>query len=431
MIAPARRAALDALLQIDAEPLDLGAAIAAGRLTLEDHRDGALLLELVAGTLRMRAALDYQLASRVNRPLERLDAAVLNILRLSAFQLLYMSRLPASAVINDAVELTRRSGKSSAAGFSNAVLRAVSRDRERLSWPPREDGLEHLSVVHSHPRWLVERWIDQYGLGAAESWLTFNNQPAPLCLAVNRRLLTRDALAEELAADGVSTQPTARAAYGLQVLDGRALSTRAFREGRFVVQDEASQLIGELASPPIGATVLDVCASPGGKTLALSASVGPSGQVIASDVRPHRVRLLSQTLARCRVENARVVHVAAEGMLPFAASRFDQVLVDAPCSGLGTIRRDPDIRWRRTPEDLRRFAAAQVRLLERAADLVAPGGSVVYSTCSSEPEENEAVVDAFLAGHPAFTRERVHQTLPFRDQLEAFFGTVLRRSTIG
>ena len=186
MIAPARRAAVDALALVDAGDLDLGAAVARIRPTLSDERDRALLLELVAGTLRMRVALDYQLASRANRPLARLDAAVLRILRLSAFQLIYMSRLPASAVINDAVEMTRRSGKSSAAGFANAVLRKLSKDREALSWPPRDPLIDHLSIVHSHPRWLVERWLTRYGEEAAESWLRFNNQPAPLCLAVRR-----------------------------------------------------------------------------------------------------------------------------------------------------------------------------------------------------------------------------------------------------
>lgn len=427
MIAPARRAATDALALIDNGELDLGAAVARVRVTLDDERDGALLLELVAGTLRMRAAIDHQLASRVKRPLARLDAALLNILRLGAFQVMYMSRLPASAIINDAVELTRRAGKSSAAGLTNAVLRAVSRDLEKLSWPPREDLLDHLSVVHSHPRWLVERWVARHGASEAESWLVFNNQPAPLCLAVNRRLLTREALAEELASDGVMTQPTGRAAYGLEVTSGRALGTRAFREGRFVVQDEASQLIGELASPAPGARVLDLCASPGGKTLALSASVGPTGHVIASDVRSHRVRLLLKTVERCRLDNTRVVHVAAAGALPFAPSQFDQVLIDAPCSGLGTVRRDPDIRWRRSPEDLASFKANQRALLDRAADLVRTGGTLVYSTCSSEPEENQDVVAGFLRDQPDFIQEQVHQTLPFRDGLEAFFGAVLKR----
>jgi len=415
---------------IDAGDLDMGSAIARARAGLHDERDRALLREIVTGTLRMQGAIDYQLAARIKRPIGKLDAAVLRVLRMGAFQLIYLSRQPASAVINDAVELTRRSGKSSAAGLTNAVLRAVSRDRDTLAWPPPTEVLEHLSIVHSHPAWLVERWLGRYGTEATESWLTFNNAPAAMCVAVNRHITTRDALARELEEAGVKTEPTARATNGLRVVEGQPLNTAAFVEGRFVVQDEASQLIGELASPAPGATVLDLCASPGGKTLAVSADVGATGMVIASDVRPQRVRLLATTLARCRVANTRVVHVPAEGPLPFQPEGFDLVLIDAPCSGLGTVRRDPDIRWRRLPEDLSRFAGAQRELVARAADLVTPGGRLLYATCSSEPEENEDVVASFLRERPEFTQERVHQTLPFRDQLEAFYAAVLRRTPV-
>ena len=427
MIAPARRAALDALKQIDESDVDMGAAIAAVRATLSDPRDHALLLELVSGTLRMRAAIDYQLSLRVTRPLAKLDAAVLRILRVSAFQLIYLSRLPASAVINDAVELTRRSGKSSASGLANAVLRAVSRDRETLTWPPATDP-DHLAIVHSHPRWLVDRWIARYGAEDAAAWLAFDNQPAALCLAANRHLTTREALAEELLSDGVTTAPTLRAINGLTVVDGRALNTRAFREGRCIVQDEASQLIGELAAQAARGRILDLCASPGGKTLALSAAAGAHGVVLATDVRASRIRLLAKTLTRCRVPNARVIHLS-DGPLPFRDATFDLVLIDAPCSGLGTVRRDPDIRWRRLPADLPRFAAAQLALLTNAAGLVKPGGTMVYSTCSSEPEENADVVASFLAARPDFAQKRSHQTLPFRDHLEAFFAVVLARTS--
>ncbi|HYB96658.1 MAG TPA: 16S rRNA (cytosine(967)-C(5))-methyltransferase RsmB [Vicinamibacterales bacterium] len=425
MIAPARMAAIDALRLIDDEGVDLGAAVARGRERLADERDHALLLELVSGTLRMRAALDYQLGQRVKRPLPRLDAAVLRVLRLSAFQLLYLSRLPASAVINDAVELTRRSGKSSASGLCNAVLRALSRDRDQLTWPPRDSRLEYLSVVHSHPVWLVQRWLERYGDAETERWLQFNNVPAAMCLAVNRRMTDRDALATELAAAGITTQPTARASSGLLVTDGRPLRMAAFAEGRFVVQDEASQLIGELAAGYRGTVTLDLCASPGGKTLALSAT---AARVVACDVRSARIRLLQRTLSRCRVDNARIVHVAADGALPFRPETFDTVLIDAPCSGLGTVRRDPDIRWKRAPQDLHQFAQAQLALVHRAADLVARGGTLIYATCSSEPEENQDVVAAFRGDRLDFAEERVHQTLPFRDDLEAFFGAVLRRA---
>lgn len=428
MIAPARRVAVDALRLIDEEGLDLGAAVARVRAQLSDERDRALLLELVNGTLRMRGAVDYQLASRVKRPLPKLDPAVLVILRMSAFQLLYLSKLPASAIINDAVELTRRAGKTSAAGFTNGVLRTLARERETLAWPSRDRLNEHLAVVHSHPQWLVDRWLTRYGEQSTEQWLRFNNQPALMCLATNQWLGDRDALAHELAAAQVTTTPTSRAAQGLYVTEGRVLSTKAFEEGRFVIQDEASQLIGELAAPPAGGSALDLCASPGGKTLALSAAVGPSGSVTACDVRPSRVRVLKKTVTRCRVENVRILQVPADGPLPFAPATFDTVLIDAPCSGLGTVRRDPDIRWKRVPDDLERFAVAQRELLERAAHLVKRDGTLVYATCSSEPEENDAVVEAFLARHADFTLRRRHQTLPFQDQLEAFFGAVLARS---
>jgi 16S rRNA (cytosine967-C5)-methyltransferase len=168
----------------------------------------------------MQAALDFQLSLRVKRPLSKLDAAVLRVLRMSAFQLIYLSRLPASAVINDAVELTRRSGKSSAAGLTNAVLRALARDRESLSWPTRDNLLEYFAVVHSHPGWIVKRWLDRYGERSTEAWLAFNNEPAAMCLAVNRHLTTRASLAQELAEAGVETAPTERAAHGLRVIRG-------------------------------------------------------------------------------------------------------------------------------------------------------------------------------------------------------------------
>ena len=420
MIAPARLAAIDALRAIDEQPIDLGEAIAQARQGLRDERDRALLLELVTGTLRMRAALDYQIAQRSSRTIEKLDAAVLRVLRLSAFQLLYLSKLPASAVINDAVELTRRGGKSSAAGMVNAVLRKLSRERDQLQWP------DDLAVVHSHPRWLVDRWLARHGGDNTAKWLQFNNQAPSLCLAVNRTLTTREQLARELADAGVTTEPTARATHGLRVIEGHPLNLDAFKEGRFIVQDEASQLIAELVGVTENASVLDLCASPGGKTVALSAAAGSSGSVVACDVRPHRVRLLSRTVARCRLANTRVVQVAADGTLPFRAASFDAILIDAPCSGLGTVRRDPDIKWRRVPADLERFAAAQRALLERAGALVKPGGTIVYSTCSSEPEENAQVVESFLHSGAPFRLERTHETLPFRDGLEAFYGAVLR-----
>jgi 16S rRNA (cytosine967-C5)-methyltransferase len=436
MIALARRAALDALRQVDEERLDLGEAVQQARKGLDDERDRALLLEIVTGTLRMRAAIDYQLSLRLSRPLAKVDAIVRDILRMSAFQLMYLTRTPSSAIINDAVDLTRRGGKTSATGLVNAVLRGLNRDRQKLTWPARPDAADaralagYLGIVHSHPEWLIARWIRRHGVEATERWLAFNNQAPAVCLVPNRTLASREALEEELKADGVETERASRATHGLHVVSGPALATRAFREGRCLVQDEASQLIGELVSAARGERVLDLCASPGGKTVGIAADVGATGLVLASDVRRHRMRVLGDTLTRCRIARARVVQVPPTGALPFADASFDRVFIDAPCSGLGTVRRDPDIRWRVAEADLGALARTQRELLERTSALVRPGGSLIYSTCSSEPEENEDVVSAFVAAHPEFTVARTHQTLPFRDGLEAFFGAVLVKRTL-
>lgn len=455
-IAPARGAALSVLRAVSDARGDLGEAIARARETLSDERDRALATEIALGTLRHRSALDYQIATRVSRPLAKMDAVVVDILRIAAFQLLHLARVPPAAIVNDAVAETRRAGKSSAAGLVNAVLRRLARERDALSWPPapartetvaeREQLVEHLAIVCSHPAWLVDRWLDRYGRDATERWLAFNNTPPALTLAVNLGRADRPTVLAALRADGVETAFTTHSPIGLAVVHGRALDVPAFLDGLCVVQDEASQIVPLLVEARPGQRVLDACAAPGGKTMALAAQAATNGAVVACDVRARRVRLLARTIARTRLRRTWPVHVAAEGAWPFRDAVFDRVLVDAPCSGLGTLRRDPDIRWRRAPADLPRLADAQLALLARLAPLVAAGGRLVYSTCSSEPEEDEDVVRRFLAGHPAFavrpidrvedlpasvkamsTEEGFLRTLPHRDGLEAFFGAVMER----
>jgi len=431
MIAPARGAAYEALLAHEAKGAELPGAMAAARRALSDPRDQTLFTELVTGTIRMRGAIDHQLALRCSRPLPGLDAAVLTSLRLGAFQLLYLDRVPPSAAVNDAVALTRRGGKSSAAGMVNAVLRALARDRGSLVWPEPPEVAEAtaLAIRHSHPEWLVERWLSRYGPERTRAWLAFNNEAPRLCLAVNRLKGTRDQLAARLRDEGVLTSPTSRARHGLIVTSGPALGTAAFNDGWFVVQDEASQLITELGSVAPGQRVLDLCAAPGGKTLALVARASPGGRVVACDVRPRRVRLLRSTLTRAGVATqVPVIRVALTGTLPFLPGAFDTVLVDAPCSGLGTLRRDPDIRWGRSATDLPRLVAGQQALLARASVLVKPGGELIYSTCSSEPDENEGVVAAFLEGAPTYRLRDEHRTSPPDDGLEAFYGAVIARN---
>lgn len=435
MIAPARQAAYDVLRAVELSRTDLGSALARHRGRLGDERDRALAGEIATGTLRWQGAYDRVIEEFARRPLRKLDPEVVIILRLSIFQLLELDRIPASAAVKDAVDLTGKVGKRSAAGLVNAVLRRVSRERERLPLPPRptdpqeRDGaLAYLAITLSHPRWLVGRWFDRYGFAATERWARFNNTPAPLTLRVNTLKVSREDVRAQLLEYGVRTRATSRAPDGLIVEEGNPLLTPVGESGLFVVQDEASQLVGAFAGARPDERVWDACASPGGKTITMSAAMHGRGLIIASDVRNRRVALLHETIQRAGASNVRVVQANASAELPFGPV-FDRVLLDAPCSGLGTLRRDPDIKWRRAESELSVLSDAQLRMLEQAASVVKPHGRVIYATCSSEPEENDGVIERFLASHPQFAREGdVFRTDPPNDALEAFFAAMLVRA---
>jgi len=448
MPAPARIAAFHALRAVTEGHADLPAALALSRQTLSDERDRALAAEIVTGTERWQRSLDVLVEHFARRPVATIDRDVLCILRLSLYQLLHLDRVPASAAVDDAVDLARYARKTSAAGFVNAVLRATLRQRQRLPLPgrpgsatDREAALAYLGITHSHPDWLVARWLDRYGFEAAERWVRFNNETPRLTLCVNTLRSRREDVAAALAGAGVETEPTPYAPDGLIVISGNPL--RAPADGSFFVQDEASQLVSHAVAARRGDRILDLCASPGGKTVAMAADMRDTGLLVACDVRPRRVNLLRQTVRASGAASVRLVRVPAAGGLPFQR-RFDRVLVDAPCSGLGTIRRDPDIRWRRAERDLHGFAQQQLTLLRRAAAVVDTGGRLVYATCSSEPEENEHVVDTFLSEHPDFTlldlrdenpaaiaplldARGMLRTLPFAHGLEAFFAAAVER----
>jgi 16S rRNA (cytosine967-C5)-methyltransferase len=451
MTAPARTAAYRALRAILARTQDLPAALAQSRRTLEDERDRGLAAEIVTGTLRWLRSLDFLIEHFARRSIGQLDVEVVIVLRLSIYQILHLDRVPASAVVDDAVNLTRAARKPSAAGFVNAVLRSLLRQRQKLPLPQRpEDAAPdaqraYLGITHSHPDWLVERWLGRHGFDAAEAWTRFNNETPPLTLRVNTLRVTVDEAIRALEADAVETEPAHYAPDGLVVTAGNPLRRPA--DGLVVVQDEASQLVPLVVNPRPGERVLDLCASPGGKTTAMASLMRDTGTIVACDVRARRMNLLDRTVKTSGARSIQLHAVEPIGPLPFGAE-FDRVLVDAPCSGLGTIRRDPDIRWRREEADLPRLAAQQLELLARAAAVVRPGGRLVYATCSSEAEENEHVVEAFLAARHDFalvdlaaetlpvamTRlidaGGMFRTLPFRDRLEAFFAAALRRGTI-
>jgi 16S rRNA (cytosine967-C5)-methyltransferase len=448
--APARVAAYHALSAIDDRTRDLPAALAEARRRLSDPRDKALTAEIVHGTLRWQRTLDALIAASATSGRPPADPRVLIILRLSVYQILHLDRVPVSAVVDDAVELARLAQRAPAAGFVNGLLRSLVRRRHRLALPPRpqtpadrQAALAYLGVTHSHPDWLARRWLDRFGFDAAEAWVTFNNATPAVTLRVNTLRGSRDDVQAWLAEQGVETSPTRYAPDGLVVESAENPAIIHQATDRYFVQDEASQLVPLVVGARPGERVLDLCAAPGGKTTAMAGDMRGSGTLVACDVRPRRVRLLRETLATAGLHAVRVVHVPRQGPLPFGPV-FDRVLVDAPCSGLGTVRRDPDLKWRREETELAGLAAAQTTLLQRAAAVVAPGGRLVYSTCSSEPEENDEVVERFLSSHPQFSlspapglpasmaalvdARGVLRTLPHRHRLEAFYAAGVVRT---
>ncbi|OFV94330.1 MAG: 16S rRNA (cytosine(967)-C(5))-methyltransferase [Acidobacteria bacterium RIFCSPLOWO2_12_FULL_65_11] len=449
MISPARVAAYDILSAVSAGRADLATAVALVRARLASDRDRALATNIAAGVERWRATLDHLIVVFSKRSIDRLDPEVVDILRLGAYQLLHLTRVPAAAVVDDAVDLVGRAGKRSASGLVNALLRTISRRRQSLPLPerPADPGdrtaaLDYLNITLSHPRWLAARWLDRLGFEATEAWLRFNNTPVSLTLRVNRLWATPTDVTRQLAAQGIHVRPGQFAPDALVVDKGRPLDTSL--DGRlFVAQGEASQLVALLAGSNPGPRVLDACASPGGKTTALAAAMGNLGLLVASDIRGRRMELLNRTVAASGATNIRLVQADLLRPLPFSQP-FDCVLVDAPCSGLGILRSDPDIRWRRQEAELITFADTQRQMLQHAAERTDRGGRLIYATCSSEPDENERVVDAFLQGARDFVAldartaapdlpsavvdARGHlRTLPHVHGLDAFFGAVLQR----
>lgn len=363
-----------------------------------EPRDRRWVLELLAGMLRRRAMLDAMLVPCVSGGLGRLDPDVLDLLRLGAQQLLGMDRVPAYAAIAQTVELAKARHGRGAGGLVNAVLRRVDRERGGLAPETPTDPVEALALAHSHPRWLVARWVARWGAEETARLLACHDAPAPVI--VRPYGTTREGLSAMLAADGVTVSAPPLIPDGVQLGSGAPLtSLTAFREGRFFVQDPAATCVVRFAAVAPGDTVLDVCASPGGKALELSRT---AGLVVAADRHAARVARLRANVARVGGRNVRVV--MADARHP-AVRPVDAVLVDAPCSGTGTMRRHPDARWRLKPSDLAVTAAQQRTILDAAAAAVRPGGLLVYATCSLEPEENDEQVERFLATHPAFTLE--------------------------
>jgi 16S rRNA (cytosine967-C5)-methyltransferase len=405
-VSPARSVAFEILLRVESEESYAAELLHSERLVKLSSRDHGLATELVMGVLRWQSLLDQRLAAASSQKLERLDGEVLAALRLGVYQLQFLSRVPAHAAIFESVELVKAARKRSAAPFVNAILRTIAgagaedilaeHILTKISKSP--DSIT-LAENAAHPVWLVERWIEHYGIEAVRRICAHDQMVPDTAIHIyddqsSDDLSNKDQVNAELAAAGVQLSPGRLLSVARRVLAGDVTGTRAYQEGRVSIQDEASQLVALLAGR--GERILDCCAAPGSKT-ALLARRNPRAKVFATELHPHRARLLRSL---SRLPNVHVVAADARH-LPFSCA-FDRILVDVPCSGTGTLARNPEIKWRLKSEDLHDLQSRQVAILKSALAQLAIGGRLVYSTCSLEREENEEVVEAALDGRAEF-----------------------------
>jgi 16S rRNA (cytosine967-C5)-methyltransferase len=410
-----RRIALDILAEVEGKfpPLDVLMERKFKRHQGLKQVDYAFIREAVYGTLRWRGRIDWiiGLISRV-KP-ERLERFILNLLRLGLYQILFMDRVPASAAVNESVEIAKASGREKAAGFINAVLRGVSDGRLDIEVPHAKDP-SSISVRHSHPLWLVERWTQELGVDETIELCKANNRIPPLTLRTNTMKTSRAQLVSAIRKKVSQAMPSHFSPEGVLIDPPVPLSRiPRFREGWFQVQDESSQLVGHIVDPEGGERVLDACAAPGGKTTHLAQLMGNRGRIYAADISTHRLSLLKENCHRLGVSIVTMLRSDLTKPVVFGSEEgFDRILVDPPCSGLGTLWRNPDIKWKRKESELSTFRDIQRAILHHVAPCMRRGGSLVYGTCTLTREENEEVVAEFIAKHRGFEVEDLSRILP-------------------
>ncbi|NLO76813.1 MAG: 16S rRNA (cytosine(967)-C(5))-methyltransferase RsmB [Clostridia bacterium] len=405
--------------------------------------DRGLITELVYGTVKYRAKLDWLIGETVKKA-EKLEKGPRVLLRLSFYQLLFLDHIPPFAVTNEAVKLAKKYFHSGVASLINGVLRNYLRNPEKVILPDaQKNPLEYLEIVYSHPRWMLERWLNRYGWDNTVKLCEYNNAPADLWIRVNTLKITREELATKLMAEGCDVSFSSRVQEGILLKSSPPLaSLSSFKEGLFTVQDESSMLVAHVVNPQPKQTVLDVCAGPGGKTTHLAQLMKNQGEILACDVHQHRIGLIKENAKRLGIEIIKTKLLDATGIAQELKQKFSLVLVDAPCSGLGVLRRRPDSRWHKQPEEVLQLAELQTRILASVYHLLAPGGRLIYSTCTIEPEENFEVIAKFLAEHPDLEsfdltpyfpyvattaaekeelKKGLRQFLPFQDGMEGFF----------
>jgi 16S rRNA (cytosine967-C5)-methyltransferase len=406
--------------------------------------DRALVHALVYGVLRWQSRLDWIIDQLALQPGKKVDPLVRIVLRMGLFQILYLDRIPPSAAVNTAVAWVKKNHRSWSAGFVNSLLRRAATQTDRLQWPDNDNNpIDAIAIQHAFPSWLINRWVNRFGVKETTQLCQAINTIAPITLRTNTLKTTRPELAAVIEATAQAVAPTRHSPEGLCFVAPQKPVAQwpAFRRGEFQIQDEAAQLVGHLLSPQPGQSVWDACAGLGTKTAHIAQLMENQGLILATDHRADKLSHLNTEMQRLSVTivQTRCLDLKLGG---FALSKFDRILLDAPCSGLGVLQKNPDGKWRVQPKDLKKNALQQLAFLEQVIPHLAPDGIVVYAVCSTEPEENEQVIDLFLQKHQEFgihtgkldsvanpdevlTPQGFLRTFPHRHAMDGFFAMAL------
>jgi len=374
--------------------------------------DAALLTEICYGTLQRKLTLDFYLYPFIKKQ-KRIDSWVRQLLRLSVYQMVYLDKIPDHAIINEAVQIAKKRGNKGISGFVNGILRSIQRE----GVPPLsaiQDSVERLTIETSHPKWLVERWIQQYGFDKTKQMCEENVRPAKQTARINEWNTTIDDVIDLLFREGISAEKSSSIPVAVKANKGNFVHSTAFQNGFITIQNESSMIVAYVVAPEKGEKILDACAAPGGKTTHLAERMENTGEIIALDLHEHKVKLINQNAARLGLTNIQAKQMDSRQMVThFEKESFDRILVDAPCSGFGVLKRKPDMKYSKTEKDIKNLTKLQLELLNQACHLVKPGGILVYSTCTVDQDENQRVTEKFLAEHPDFVGdETIKQRVP-------------------
>ncbi|MBP5427128.1 MAG: 16S rRNA (cytosine(967)-C(5))-methyltransferase RsmB [Clostridiales bacterium] len=377
-----------------------------------DQRDTAFISEMVMGVLKYKERLDYVIAQFSSIKLKKISVWIINTLRMGVYQLMFMDRVPQSAAVNECVKLAKRYGHAYSSKFVNGVLRNIARNIEKIEYPAK-DTPEYLSVCYSYPMWLVEKFVDEFGHDFAKELLKSLNDKPKFCIRANTTKVTVKELLDMFKERGVKAFESGMSKYGLVVENSHNITGMdLYENGYFTIQDESSMKVAEILDPRVGDVVIDVCAAPGGKTTHIAEIMNNSGVLYSQDLYLHKVNLIKSAAKRLGLSNIKTNVYDATNVRENLIGKADKVLVDAPCTGLGIVRRKPDIKWRKEISDIDNISTLQYKILCSASKYVKVGGSIVYSTCTVMREENIEVVNKFLKEHGDFEIEDITGFIP-------------------